>query len=297
MKRRAMALVACCACACGGRYVGVEDDPFVEDASPETADTGSAIDGAACSSFGDLMVYPTNPVVVLDVAAPKASTVTFSARLPCDDGTIQDVTASSIFSIEGPIAIGSLVGNTFVSAVALPVSAIPFGTTSMVRASHGTSRAGLALLSLVAHDSRNDLLFVTPYMEKPTPQKQVLRAKNASRIVDVRLSLTSRLDPEAIDAAKLVASVRPMTEGDPARGCPKRTAYDSDGDGAVDTFVAIEAGGLVCFEIASASNTLAKPSGTVRLLVATADLVEVKSLSSLDRHPIVFAVPPVAITF
>lgn len=95
-----------------------------------------------------------------------------------------------------------------------------------------------------------------------------------------------------VDATQFIKAIRAMEEGDEAAGCPAGTAKDSDGDGILDTFVAVKAGTMVCFEVVAAVNTTVAPTSDPQFFNAFIDIFGIPGDLKLDTRSVLFLVPP-----
>lgn len=106
---------------------------------------------------------------------------------------------------------------------------------------------------------------------------------------------TPRNDPKnagGVDATKFIQALRAMDEGNPAEGCPAAAAKDSDGDGIKDTFVSVNAGTPVCFEVVAAINRTVPAAIEPQFFTAFVDVTGVPGNLLLDTRSVLFLVPP-----
>jgi hypothetical protein len=95
-----------------------------------------------------------------------------------------------------------------------------------------------------------------------------------------------------VDATKFIKALRAMDEGNPANNCPAAPAKDSDGDGIKDTFISVQAGTPVCFEVIPAKNTTVPPQLDPQFFNAFVDVIAVQGDLHLDHRDVLFLVPP-----
>lgn len=148
-----------------------------------------------------LVIEPSNAVLFLDTACSPASAATqdFTAALKHSDGTSEDWTASTVFSLSDT-SIGAFDHNRFTSTTALPGAKA--GLTTTVSASSG-SRSANANLTLAAlrvgkcsgasDPDKRDFFFVEPYQEAPSPQKDILKFGTQIKQVDVAFSIDTTI--------------------------------------------------------------------------------------------------------
>ena len=102
-------------------------------------------------------------------------------------------------------------------------------------------------------------------------------------------------DGTPVDAVKsFIKDIRAMDEGSPPDGCPTHTAKDTDGDGINDTFIGVNVGTPVCFEVDPKENDDVAPSDAVQFFDAFIDVVGVPGSVKLDTRKVIFLVPPKA---
>jgi hypothetical protein len=184
---------------------------------------------------------------------------------------------------------------SFVSALSLPGLAVA-GTTHVDATSAGAKTStSLTLIALKASGVDADPYAILPYLGTAASKTAIVKlAPNLGapgNVADVHMSLAS--DPSnAVDATLLVSSVAAMDKGDATRGCSPQPAKDTDADGVLDIFTAVQSGQPVCFEITFKDNTLLakKPAVQVLQLVATA-IAEPGAKSVQTRKAYIF-VPP-----
>lgn len=99
-------------------------------------------------------------------------------------------------------------------------------------------------------------------------------------------------NPGGVDATKFIKALRAMDEGDPTQGCPAAPAKDSNGDGIKDTFLAVNAGTPVCFEVIPAMNNTVMPTSDPQFFNAFIDVIAVQGNLHLDKRSVLFLVPP-----
>lgn len=101
-------------------------------------------------------------------------------------------------------------------------------------------------------------------------------------------------NPGGVDATRFIKSLRAMEEGDAAEGCPAMPGKvaDGDGDGVADTFVALNVGTPVCFEVNAAVNDFVPPTADPQFFNAFIDVVGNPGAVKLDRRKVLFLVPP-----
>jgi len=284
-------LFATVAVACGGK-VGA---PSVEadSAPPSPLDAEPVVDASPPPVFWDLSLDPSNSVLVVD-RTPGASpaTQTYKAVEHHDDGTKSDVTASSTFSLDDP-TLGTFAGPVFTAAAP---SGKDLGLSTFVHARHGAIK-GLASLVLVMLFKDKDSYFIAPYMGEPSPTKQVMRATAGSTRLDLSLRLTDATSPSgSIKVGELVKAVRAMSEGDAGKGCAPRATKDADGDGVDETFVDVEPGASICFEVVAKMNTTLKPMDSTRFYAFKGALVGDPGTVEIEPHMLLFLVPPKILT-
>ncbi|AKU94362.1 hypothetical protein AKJ09_01026 [Labilithrix luteola] len=95
-----------------------------------------------------------------------------------------------------------------------------------------------------------------------------------------------------VDATKFIKALRAKDEGDAANGCPAAPAKDTDGDGVKDTFIAVQAGTPVCFEVIPNKNTTVPPTDVPQFYNAFIDVIGAPGNIQLDRRSVLFLVPP-----
>lgn len=103
-------------------------------------------------------------------------------------------------------------------------------------------------------------------------------------------------NPGGVDATKFIKALRAKDEGDPAQGCPARTAKDTNADGIKDTFDAVVVGTPVCFEVIPQTNTTVPPDFTAQFFSATIDILGLPGDVKLDKRRVTFLVPPKEVT-
>jgi hypothetical protein len=276
---------------CGGRLI---DEAVAQDASP--IDTGTPAFDVPPSEppppppgLDMLAINPTHSSLFIDrsIAAPKPATQAYRATLYRADGTSSDVTSTTTFTLDDP-SLGSFVGGDFRSVAVLPGA--KHGATTTVRANYG-ALLGSSELTLAQLDRSMDLFFYAGCCAPFTPLRAVLAATAGKAPLDLSVKLA--MEPGASrPLSDFVKSVRAMAEGDSASGCAPRPTKDVDGDGIDDTFPAVDPGAKVCFEVNVPPTRTVLPDGTTRFFAANADLVGNPGDSSIERHMLLFLVPP-----
>jgi hypothetical protein len=84
-----------------------------------------------------------------------------------------------------------------------------------------------------------------------------------------------------------------MKEGD-GGDCKKDefAVKDSNGDGIDDTFLAVEVGNPVCFEVIPKSNTTVPPADKAVFFKAFINVIGLPGSVLLDQREVLFLVPP-----
>jgi hypothetical protein len=94
-----------------------------------------------------------------------------------------------------------------------------------------------------------------------------------------------------IDATKFIKVLRAIDAGSPSDGCPPHAAIDTDCDGIKDTFVGVNVGTPVCFEVDAHTNSTVPTPPTPLALDAFIDVVGMPGAVKLDRRSMPFLVP------
>jgi len=289
---RSVMLVVALTLGCGGRVGAVEavDSGVPETDAREPWDV-AAPDMGTPTLLMDLELVPGSEVVFIDESGgvPKPATLAYRAILRREDGTSEDVTSSTTFTL-GDATLGSFSGALFTSVADLPGTASPRGVATFVHAERGSTR-GSANLAIVQLDRSRDAFFVVPYNDLPDPLRAVIRMTAGSTVQDLVARPTVEPSPDGVDATVFVRVVRAMSEGDKGLGCAPRTARDEDGDGITDTFAAVEPGASVCFEVVAKMNTTIKWKGVTRFYGAFLDLYGLPGATMIERHRLIFMVP------
>lgn len=96
-----------------------------------------------------------------------------------------------------------------------------------------------------------------------------------------------------VDATRFIKSIRAMSEGNAALGCPANPTYDADGDGVDDTFKVVRVGTPVCFDVIPAENRTVPSTEKAGFYNAFIDVLGMPGNTNLgDRRTVVFLVPP-----
>jgi len=277
---------------CGGRMN--ETPPAPQDSGvSEVVDVPEpGFDVPTPDVFGpleELSLEPSRTTLFIDLAGggSKPATQTYKAILHREDGTVSDVTPESTFEIDP--AFGLFTGATLTTVSGLPPTMSP-GFSTGITGTYG-ARKGYAKLILVELDLSKDLFFVSPYNADPDPTRAVLRARAGTTPLDVRLALTPKVGTVLFTTSELVKTVRAMGEGNSKFGCAPRAAKDVDGDGTAETFVSVEPGASVCFEVTPARNITRKGSDYESFFTIFADVIGAPGDVSIERHALVFMVP------
>jgi len=288
MVRRPPLIVAMLALGCGSTGVTPAEDASIDvpldvsfDIAAEDLPIGPAIES--------LEIAPSRSVAFINRVTHTPAKQTYVANLMKDDGTSIDVTTATSFMLDEP-TLGAFSGATFTSVTDLPGSPPPIGVVIRVIARYA-KHTSIADLVVVALDPTKDLFFVVPYKATPTPTHQVMRVVGGSSPLDLSIALTIEPNPDGATVDSFVKTVRAMPEGDPKSGCAPRTAKDTNGDGILDTFPAVEASGVVCFDVTAMTVVSPMPSYDPKFYAVHADVVG--GTVKLDRHTLFFLLPAV----
>lgn len=127
---------------------------------------------------------------------------------------------------------------------------------------------------------------------------KAIQAISVGSLFDV--TAIPRNDPANVDAGgtpvdapkAFIKNIRAMDEGSAKDGCPPHSAKDTDGDGVKDTFIGVNVGTPVCFEVNPKQNDTVPASTNVQFFNAYIDVVGVPGSIKLDTRQVIFLVPP-----
>ncbi|MGZ3421075.1 MAG: hypothetical protein ACXVEE_24585 [Polyangiales bacterium] len=124
---------------------------------------------------------------------------------------------------------------------------------------------------------------------------RAIQALSVGSIFDVTaVPANDPTNPGGVDAVKsFVKGLRAMKEGD--GGDCKKDAFatkDTDGDMVDDTFIAVEVGQPVCFEVLPRINSTVPPADKAQFFKAFINVVGMPGSVLLDKREVLFLVPP-----
>ena len=144
--------------------------------------TGSGNDGGNGGPhvLNALVVNPTNPIVQLDLNTP--GTQAFTVQGLYEDGTTDDQTANSTWSVDNP-AVGTMSGAT----LDIPAFGSDGAVVSKITANVG-ALTGVAQITVVAYrqsGAQQDFFFILPYQDPGGDQMKPLDFSTAIPALDV----------------------------------------------------------------------------------------------------------------